>query len=42
MGGIAPIPRQRMTDHLTLVEREEISRGIAAGLSARSIAGCIN
>jgi IS30 family transposase len=37
-GRIPPIPRQRRTDHLTLVEREEISRGIAAGLSARSIA----
>jgi hypothetical protein len=37
-GGITPIPRQRRADHLTLVEREEISRGIAAGLSARLIA----
>jgi IS30 family transposase len=37
-GGIPPIPRQRRADHLTLVEREEISRGIAAGLSARAIA----
>src|ERR1700747_1871684 len=41
-GGIAPIPRQRRADHLTLVEREEISRGIAAGLSARTIAGRID
>ena len=41
-GGIPPIPRQRRADHLTLVEREEISRGIAAGLSARSIAGRID
>ena len=40
-GGIAPVPRQRRADHLSLVEREEISRGIAAGLSARSIAGRI-
>src|SRR6201997_464637 len=40
-GGIAPVPRQRRASHLTLVEREEISRGIAAGLSARSIAGRI-
>jgi IS30 family transposase len=40
-GGIAPIPRRRRADHLTLVEREEISRGIAAGLSARTIAGRI-
>ena len=38
-GGIPPIPRRRRADHLTLVEREEISRGIAAGLSARAIAG---
>ena len=37
-GGIAPIPRRRRLDHLTLVDREEISRGIAAGLTARSIA----
>jgi hypothetical protein len=41
-GGIPPIPRQRRTDHLTLADREEISRGIAAGLSARSIAGRID
>jgi hypothetical protein len=31
--------RQRRASHLTLVEREEISRGIAACLTARSIAG---
>ena len=37
-GGMPPIPRQRRVDHLTLDEREEISRGIAAGLSARVIA----
>jgi IS30 family transposase len=41
-GGIPPIPRRRRVGHLTLVEREEISRGVAAGLSARSIAGCID
>src|SRR6201993_1032292 len=41
-GGIPPIPRQRRVGHLTLVEREEISRGIAAGLSARTIAGRMN
>ncbi len=29
-GGIAPIPRRRRFDHLSLDEREEISRGIAA------------
>jgi IS30 family transposase len=37
-GGIPPIPRQRRANQLTLAEREEISRGIAAGLSARTIA----
>src|ERR1700758_4730230 len=41
-GGIPPIPRRRRGGHLTLVEREEISRGIAAGLSARTIAGRID
>jgi len=41
-GGIPPIPRKRRVGHLTLVEREEISRGIAAGLSARAIAGRID
>ena len=29
-GGIPPVPRQRRAEHLSLVEREEISRGIAA------------
>jgi IS30 family transposase len=37
-GGIPPVPRRRRANHLTLFEREEISRGIAAGLTARSIA----
>lgn len=37
-GGMPPIPRRRRVGHLTLEEREEISRGIAAGLSARVIA----
>ncbi len=41
-GGIPPIPRQRRANQLTLAEREEISRGIAAGLSARTIARRIN
>lgn len=41
-GGIAPIPRRRRSDHLTLADREEVSRGIASGLSARSIAGTVN
>jgi hypothetical protein len=40
-GGIPPVPRQRRASHLALVEREEISRGIAAGLTARTIAGRI-
>lgn len=38
-GGVAPPPRRRSRLALTLVEREEISRGIAAGESARGIAG---
>jgi hypothetical protein len=38
-GGIPPIPRRRRLDHLSLDKREEISRRIAAGLSARTIAG---
>jgi IS30 family transposase len=37
-GGIAPLPRVRSERHLTLVEREEISRGLVAGRSLRSIA----
>ena len=41
-GGMPPIPRRRRVGHLTLDEREEISRGIAAGLSARAIAGRID
>jgi IS30 family transposase len=41
-GGMPPIPRRRRVGHLSLDEREEISRGIAAGVSARAIAGRIN
>ena len=37
-GGIRPAARHRATGHLSLVEREEISRGLAAGQSLRSIA----
>jgi IS30 family transposase len=37
-GGIAPMPRRRAVVALRMEEREEISRGIAAGLSLRSIA----
>jgi len=37
-GGIRPAPRQRSRLSLTLAEREEISRAVVAGQSARSIA----
>ena len=37
-GGIAPAPRRRSPRVLSLVEREEVSRGIAAGDSIRAIA----
>jgi IS30 family transposase len=37
-GGVRPRPRQRSRIALTLQEREEISRGLAAGDSLRSIA----
>jgi len=37
-GGIRPVPRKRSRLALTLVEREEISRGIVAGQSIREIA----
>jgi IS30 family transposase len=37
-GGIRPEPRRRSPVRLSLGEREEISRGLAAGLSLRSIA----
>src|SRR5471030_3526357 len=37
-GGIRPSPRHRSRLALTLSEREEISRGIAAHQSARSMA----
>jgi IS30 family transposase len=37
-GGIAPVPRRRCPVTLVLDEREEISRGIAAGRSIRRIA----
>ena len=41
-GGIRPPPRQRSRLALTLSEREEISRGIVADLSIRSIANHLN
>jgi IS30 family transposase len=37
VGGIRPRPRGRAERCLTLAEREEISRGIAGGVSARAI-----
>jgi IS30 family transposase len=37
-GGIAPLARRRAASALGLAEREEISRGIAAGLAIRAIA----
>jgi len=37
-GGIRPPPRQRSRLALTLAEREEISRGLACGLSLRVVA----
>jgi IS30 family transposase len=37
-GGIRPVPRRRWELRLSLDEREEISRGLAAGLSFRAIA----
>jgi IS30 family transposase len=38
-GGVRPPTRLRAADRLSLAEREEISRGVAAGESARVIAG---
>jgi IS30 family transposase len=37
-GGIAPAPRRRSARVLSVSEREEISRGLATGLSLRAIA----
>ena len=37
-GGIRPLPRRRAAVRLSVEEREEISRGLAAGLSFRVIA----
>lgn len=41
-GGIRPAPRRRSRRELSLAEREEISRGIAAGGSLRSIAALLH
>jgi IS30 family transposase len=40
-GGIRPAPRCRWELRVSLAEREEISRGLAAGLSLRSIAAVL-
>jgi IS30 family transposase len=40
-GGIRPRPRARCELRLSLAEREEISRGLAAGLSLRTIAAAL-
>ena len=37
-GGIRPAPRRRSAGRLSVAEREEISRGLAAGWSLRAIA----
>ena len=41
-GGVRPAARRRRDLHLSAGEREEISRGVAAGLSARAIALGLN
>jgi IS30 family transposase len=41
-GGTRPTPRQRSELRLSIEEREEISRGLAAGLSIRAIAEGMN
>ena len=40
-GGIQPAPRRRAPCRMSLVEREEISRGLAAGYSIRSTAAAL-
>ena len=40
-GGVRPAPRRRRAGSLRLSEREEISRGLSAGLPLRSIAGAL-
>jgi len=40
-GGIKPLPRRRSLRVLSLAEREEISRGLVAGRSLRSIAAAL-
>jgi DNA-binding NarL/FixJ family response regulator len=40
-GGIRPSPRRRCAVRLSVTEREEISRGLAAGHSLRAIAAAL-
>lgn len=40
-GGVRPRTRARGKQHLTVADREEISRGIAAGFSSRAIAAIL-
>src|SRR4029450_11477459 len=40
-GGIRPAERHRSKSALTVTEREEISRGVVAGMSIRSIAASL-
>jgi IS30 family transposase len=40
-GGMPPRPRKRSPRHLSLAEREEILRGLLAGLSSRTIASLL-
>jgi IS30 family transposase len=41
-GGIAPSERSRSSRVLSLIEREEVSRGIATGYTIRAIARGLN
>ena len=40
-GGVRPLARRRSARHLSVEEREEVTRGIAAGLPSRAIAARI-
>ena len=41
-GGIKPLPHRRDHRHLSATEREEVSRGIAAGWSIRTLAAALH
>lgn len=41
-GGIKPLPQRRDHRHLSATEREEVSRGIAAGWSIRTLAAALH